>query len=140
MTSDEKIKAAYDRLIVECPGRSDDQLTVIRICTAAGVSRASFYRSVHADAIRRSLAGLQPAAGPTSERAGTQLAKPGRTAPAPCSQHSREIRQLNETVAAYANQIQLLALRVSQLEEDNLRLAARQQADGGNVSALPRRP
>ena len=38
----------------------------------------------------------------------------------------------------YANQIQILALRVGQLEDDNQRLTARLQHSGDNVTPLNR--
>jgi hypothetical protein len=54
------------------------------------------------------------------------------------SQHAAQIRDLRATVRAYANQIQILALRAGRLEDDHKRLTARLQHSGDNVTPLNR--
>jgi hypothetical protein len=54
-STDEKIKTAYDRLTHGRADITDGQLNITNICIEAGVSRASFYRSAHAPAIRHAL-------------------------------------------------------------------------------------
>ncbi|WP_042176894.1 hypothetical protein [Streptomyces sp. NBRC 110035] len=55
---------------------------------------------------------------------------------------SPEIRELKDTAAAYANQIQVLTLRSAELEAHDARLIERLRQLGENVAALPaqRRP
>ncbi|MHB8341538.1 MAG: hypothetical protein ACYDB7_10235, partial [Mycobacteriales bacterium] len=55
------------------------------------------------------------------------------------TRHAAEVAELRTTVATYANQIQLLALRVDQLEVDNRRMLHSLQVVGDNVTQLPAR-
>ena len=55
------------------------------------------------------------------------------------SQHATELRELRTTVKTYANQIQILALRVNQLEDDNQQLQRRLHKAGDNVTTLQAR-
>ncbi|MGJ5751544.1 hypothetical protein FB563_4113 [Streptomyces puniciscabiei] len=53
------------------------------------------------------------------------------------SEHAAEIRELKGTVATYADQIQVLALRNAELETQNARLLERLRQSGDNVAVLP---
>ncbi|MER5757441.1 hypothetical protein [Streptomyces sp. NPDC002088] len=53
------------------------------------------------------------------------------------SEHAAEIRELKDTVAAYANQMQVLTLRNAELETQNARLLERLRKLGENAVALP---
>ena len=53
-----------------------------------------------------------------------------------CSTTPGEIRDLKATVATYANQIQILALRNADLEADNQRLRARADRADADVIHL----
>ncbi|MDN3060089.1 hypothetical protein ACFV4E_15575 [Streptomyces hygroscopicus] len=53
------------------------------------------------------------------------------------SEHAAELRELKDTVATYANQIQVLTLRNAELEAENARLLERLRHSGENVTALP---
>ncbi|MDA8283933.1 MAG: hypothetical protein M0Z42_11735 [Actinomycetota bacterium] len=139
MSSDEKIKAAFDRLAAGLDDR-DRRPTVSDICAEAGVSRASFYRSAHAAAIRHALEGSGATGGPELEQLRVRVRQLTQADAALRSRHGGELRELRATAATYANQIQLLTLRVGQLEEDNRRLLARLESATGNVTALPVRP
>ena len=139
---DEKIKAASGQLLAGRPQITDGRLTVANLCAEAGVSRASFYRSPHAAAIRQALAGAGSGAPdatprPETEELREQLRQLAKTQTALRSQHAAEVRALRATVTTYANQIQLLALRVSQLQDHNQRLLRRLERAGDNVTALP---
>lgn len=138
MSIDEKIQAAYDTLTAGRPGISDGQLTISNICLEAGISRASFYRSPLAAAIRRDLADPGTAKRPEAEQLRAKISELTAADKQLRSTHATEIRDLRATVRTYANQIQILALRVSQLQDDNKRLTARLQHAGDNVTPLNR--
>jgi hypothetical protein len=136
MTStDEKIKTAHDRLILGRPDITDGQLTITNICLEAGVSRASFYRSAHAPEIRRALTNPDLPR-PETEQLRQQIRQLQQTEKTLRSQHAADIRELRSTVKTYANQIQILALRVEQLEDDNHRLQLHLNKAGNNVTSL----
>jgi hypothetical protein len=138
VTIDEKIQAAYDTLTAGHPVISDGQLTVSNICLEAGISRASFYRSPLAGKIRRDL--TDP--GSTTRPGAGQLRAKVRELTAADKQqrskHAAEIRDLRATMRTYANQIQILTLHLSQLQDDNQRLTARLQHAGDNITPLNR--
>jgi septal ring factor EnvC (AmiA/AmiB activator) len=139
MTStDEKIKTAYDRLTHGHAEITDGQLTITNICLEAGVSRASFYRSAHAGDIRRALTNPDVPR-PETEQLRQQVQQLKQSDKTLRSQHATEIRELRATVKTYANQIQVLALRVNQLEDDNQRLQHRLQETGDNITTLAAR-
>jgi hypothetical protein len=121
MSIDEKIQAAYDALTAGRPGISDGQLTISNICLEAGISRASFYRSPLAATIRRDLADPGTAKRPEADQLRAKVHELTAADKQLRSKHATEIRDLRATVRAYANQIQILALRVGQLEDDNKR-------------------
>lgn len=52
-------------------------------------------------------------------------------------EHACEVRELKDTLAAYANQIQVLTLRNVELEANNSRLLERLRRSGENVAVLP---
>jgi septal ring factor EnvC (AmiA/AmiB activator) len=140
MTStDDRIKTAYDRLTHGRAEITDGQLTVTNICLEAGVSRASFYRSAHAPDIRRALADPDDVPRPEPEQLREQVRQLNRAEKALRSQHASETRELRDTLKTYANQIQVLALHVNQLEDDNQLLQRRLQNAGDNITALPAR-
>lgn len=136
MTIDEKIQAAYHALTTGRPGISDGQLTISNICLEAGISRASFYRSPLAATIRRDLAEPGTAKRPETDQLRAKIRELTATDKQLRSEHAAQIRGLRATVRAYANQIQILALRVGQLEDDNQRLTARLQHAGDNITPL----
>jgi chromosome segregation ATPase len=136
MTSiDNKIKTAYNRLTQGRPQTTDGQLTISNICLEASISRASFYRSAHASEIRRALTDPdQPR--PETERLREQVQQLQQADKKLRSQHAAETRELRATITTYANRIQVLALRLDQLEDDNQRLQRRLSNAGDNVTTL----
>ena len=137
--TDDKVKTAYDRLTHGRAEITDGHLTVTNICLEAGVSRASFYRSAHAPDIRRALSDPDDVPRPEPEQLREQVRQLNRAEKALRSQHASETRELRDTLKTYANQIQVLALHVNQLEDDNQRLQRRLQNAGDNITALPAR-
>lgn len=138
MTIDEKIQAAYDTLTAGRPAVTDGQLTVSGICAEAGISRASFYRSPLATPIRADLADPASTRRPEAEQLRVKARELTAADKELRSKHATEIRDLRATVRTYANQIQLLTLRLSQLEDDNNQLTARLQHAGDNITPLNR--
>jgi outer membrane murein-binding lipoprotein Lpp len=136
MTADDKIQAAYDTLTAGRPGTTDGQLTVTNICAEAGISRASFYRSPLAARIRADLADPASTRRPEAEQLRARVRELTATDKQLRSKHAAEIRDLRATVRTYANQIQILTLRVSQLEDDSKQLARRLQQAGDNITPL----
>jgi len=140
MTTDEKIKAAYDTLTAGRAQTTSGQLTVTNICLEAGISRASFYRSPQAALIRQALADPHTGPRPETEKLRAQVHQLTKTDKALRSDHADEVRELRGTVKTYANQIQVLTLRITQLEEDNHRQHHRPEHADDNVVTLPARP
>jgi hypothetical protein len=138
MTTDDKIQAAYDTLTAGRPGTTDGQLTVTNICTEAGISRASFYRSPLAGRIRADLADPGSTRRPEAEQLRAKVRELTAADKELRSKHAAEIRDLRATVRTYANQIQILTLRTSQLEDDSKQLTARLQHAGDNITPLNR--
>jgi outer membrane murein-binding lipoprotein Lpp len=138
MTTDDKIQAAYDTLTAGRPGTTDGQLTVTNICAEAGISRASFYRSPLAGRIRADLAHPGSTRRPDTEQLRVKVRELTAADKQLRSKHAAEIRDLRATVRTYANQIQILTLRISQLEDDSNQLAGRLQHAGDNITPLNR--
>jgi FtsZ-binding cell division protein ZapB len=138
VTIEEKIQAAYDTLTAGRPAVTDGQLTVSGICAEAGISRASFYRSPLATRIRADLADPASTRRPEAEQLRVKVRELTAADKELRSKHAAEIRDLRATVRTYANQIQLLTLRISQLEDGNKQLTARLQQAGDNITPLNR--
>lgn len=138
MTTDQKIQEAYDTLTIGRPAVTDGQLTVSNICLEAGISRASFYRSPLAAAIRHELADPASTKRPDTEQLRAQIRELTAAEKQLRAKHAAEIRDLRATVRTYANQIQLLTLRISQIQDDNNQLATRLQQAGDNITPFRR--
>ena len=133
--TDNRIQQAFDRLILGRPEITDGAITVSNICAEAGVSRASYYRSPHAAAIKGLLATPQIQR-PEIEDLRTQVKRLKKTERQLRTEHSTEIRTLRDTIRTYANQIQVLTLRTAQLQDDNQRLQISLGRAGDNIIPL----
>lgn len=139
---DRKLIDAYDRLVNGRSATTDGSLTVANMCAEAGVSRASYYRSPVATTVKELLASGQ-ATRPEIDKLRTQVRDLKAADADNRRQHAEEIRDLKATVATYANQIQILALRNAELEADNQRLRThldRQHADVISLNTPPHSP
>lgn len=136
--TDRRLMAAFERLALGQPEITDGTTTVTNICSEAGVSRASYYRSPVADAVKE-IRNDPQARRPEMDELRDDVRKLCRTERKLRSEHAAEVRELRGTVATYANQIQILALANHQLREDNGRLQARLIATT-NVVPLPAAP
>ncbi|WP_024875967.1 hypothetical protein [Saccharomonospora piscinae] len=135
-----RLEQALTRLLAGQPTATDGELTVSNFCREADVGRDSFYRSppkfknavVAAQANREA---QQPELFGLREEITALKRKHKQTA----SDHAAIVRELEETIRVYANQIQILALRNSELE-DQARQLHRRLADADNdVIPLPDR-
>jgi chromosome segregation ATPase len=135
MNIEKKIQAALHRLTYGRPEITDGQLTITNLCTEAGISRASFYRSPLADQIKKLI--NDPASPrPELEDLRQQVKDLKNGDKALRSQHASQVRELRQQVKTYANQVQVLALHISQLQDDNHRLLRRLETVGDNVTPL----
>lgn len=137
MTSDtdSKIQHAFERLMLGRPEITDGTLTVSNVCTEACVSRASYYRSPQAALIKK-LLDTPKTQRPETEDLRAQVKQLAKTERQLRTEHAAQVRELRATIKTYANQIQMLTLRVAQLEDDNRRLQATLDVTNDNVTAL----
>jgi hypothetical protein len=134
--TDHRLRTAFERLMLGRPEITDGATSVTSICTEAGVSRASYYRSPVAAAVREILKDPQTRR-PELDELSDEVRRLSRTERQLRSDHAAEVRELRGTVATYANQIQVLTLANHQLTEDNRRLQGRLTATMPNVVSLP---
>lgn len=120
---DHRIIDAFDRLATGQPAVSDGALTISNLCAEAGISRASYYRSPAAAVIREVLASGQVTR-PEIDILRDQVRELKKAEKRLRRDHSAQVRELRDTVTAYANRIQVLELRNAELEEHNRRLLA----------------
>ncbi|MFF4756909.1 hypothetical protein ACWD5R_44810 [Streptomyces sp. NPDC002514] len=133
---DRSLMEAFERLMHGLPELTDGKITIVNLCTEAGVSRASYYRSPVAQAVKEILEAPQTRR-PEPEELRVEVSRLRKAERELRSEHAAETRELKDTLATYANQIQALTLRNSELEAQNARLLERLQHSGENVAVLP---
>ena len=135
---DRKLIDACERLVTDRSDTTDGSVTVTNLCAEAGVSRASYYRSPVAAVVKDLVASGQI---PRSEldMLRAQLRDLKAAAKDLRRRHADQIRELAATVATYANQIQILALRNAELDADNHRFRAQLGLSAANVIPLAER-
>ncbi|MFE9925743.1 hypothetical protein ACFYQA_30510 [Streptomyces sp. NPDC005774] len=114
---DRRIMRAFEQLMLGRPEITDGRTSAVNICAEAGVSRASYYRSPVSAAIKEVL-GAPQAKRPEADELRQEIAQLKKTMRELHSDKATEIRELRSTLAAYANQIQILTLRNAELESD----------------------
>lgn len=136
---DSKLIDAYDGLVSVRSATTDGSVTVPNLCAEAGVSRASYFRSPVAWAVKELVASGQA---PRSEidELRAQIRELKAAAADTRLKSAEEVRDLKATVTAYANQIQILALRNAELEADAQRLRAHIDVQSADVISLTTRP
>ncbi|MEU9472204.1 hypothetical protein AB0D78_37510 [Streptomyces avermitilis] len=134
--TDRAIMRAFEQLMGGRPEISDGSVTVVNIAAEAGISRASYYRSFVAAAIKEILAA------PATERPeidelkaeAAQLRKELRELR---RQKAEETKELRRTAATYANHIQVLTLRNAELEGETAALRGQiEKAHEGTVRLI----
>lgn len=133
---DRALMEAFERLMHGLPEVTDGSVTVVNVCTEAGVSRASYYRSPVAEAVKEILEAPQTRR-PEPEELRAEVSRLKKKERELRSEQAAEIRELKDTAATYANQIQALTLRNVELETQNARLIEQLQRAGENVTVLP---
>jgi hypothetical protein len=133
-----KIKAAFEQLMLDRAELTDGALTIANICAEAGVSRASYYRSPQAAEIKQIL-DAPATRRPEIDQLREEVKRLKHTELKLRSEHAAETRRLRDTLTTYANQIQVLALHVTHLENDNRLLREHLAGTGDNVTALDTR-
>ncbi|WP_329254678.1 hypothetical protein [Streptomyces canus] len=133
---DRALMVAFERLMHGLPEITDGKITVVNLCTEAGVSRASYYRSPVAQVVKEILEAPQTRR-PEPEELRAEVSRLKKAERELRSEHAAEARELKETVATYANQIQVLTLRNAELETQNAHLLERLRQPGDNIAVLP---
>jgi hypothetical protein len=135
--TDRSLMVAFERLMLGRPEITDGRLSVTNICAEAGVSRASYYRSPVAAAVKEIL--VRPeAARPELDELREQITRLKQLRRTLRSEHAAQTRELRGTIRTYANQIQVLASSHAELQEANRRLLDRlHQAETNRHTARP---
>ncbi|MDQ6945747.1 MAG: hypothetical protein M3256_05595 [Actinomycetota bacterium] len=133
--TDTKIQQAFERLMRAHPEITNGAISVSNICVEAGVSRASYYRSPRAATIKQLLDAPQTQC-PEIEDLRQHVKELKKTERDLRHEHAAQIRENRDTIKTYANQIQALALRASQLRDDNHRLQASLDSAASNITPL----
>lgn len=133
---DRALMEAFERLIHGLPELTDGKITTVNLCTEAGVSRASYYRSPVAQTVKEILEAPQTRR-PEPEELRAEVARLKKAERELRSDHAAEIRELKDTLATYANQIQALTLRNAELQARHSRFLERLRHSGENVAVLP---
>lgn len=130
---DHKIMRAFEQLMLGRPEITDGRTSAVNICAEAGVSRASYYRSPVA-AVIKGILGCPEARRPESDELRREITRLKQSERELRKEKADEIRELRATVAAYANQIQVLALRNAELKAETRGLQA--QLDRGRKDVV----
>lgn len=120
-----RLEAALTRLLAGQPTCTDGELTVSNLCREAGVGRDSYYRTdgiaERFEAVRANAQAHKPELLQLRE----EIAELKRERRKTRGDHAQTVRELEDTIRAYANQIQVLALRGAELDAENARLLGR---------------
>jgi len=131
---DRTVMGAFERLMQGRPEVTNGTITATNICLEAGVSRASYYRSPVAALVKDILAAQQTRR-PELDQLHEEIKLLRQAERTLRRDHAAAVRELKDTIATYANHIQLLTLTNAELREENQR--RRQQADKhSNVHVL----
>jgi hypothetical protein len=133
---DRSLMQAFERLMRGAPEITDGTVSVVNICTEAGVSRASYYRSPVAAAVKEILEAPETRR-PEPDELRAEVARLRKLERTLRAQHAGDLRELQDTLVVYANQIQVLALANAELEADNRRLRQELEAGAGRVVGMP---
>jgi FtsZ-binding cell division protein ZapB len=135
---DRRLVDAFERLMLDRPEITDGRITVANICTEAGVSRASYYRSPVAEAVKQVL-NTPTVQRPEVEELRAEVTRLKAAERALRQEKAAEIRELTDTVNTYANRIQVLALHNAELQDELQRLQRRLADYDDKIRSLPRR-
>ncbi|WP_327335684.1 hypothetical protein OG384_03110 [Streptomyces sp. NBC_01324] len=115
---DQAIVHAFERILAGQPEHTGGALTVRALCMEAGISRATYYRSPLAKVVAALL--REPdAPRPQTDTLTAEITRLKGAERALRSRHAAEREELRATIAAYAQHIQALTLRLTELEDAN---------------------
>lgn len=134
--ADQAVRYAFERIVSGSPEHTGGALTVSTLCTEAGISRATYYRSPLAKIIS-GLLRTPDAPRPQTDTLTADIARLKKADRTLRSHHAAEQREARSTIAAYANRIQALSLRNAELEAENAALREALHQGGGTVASLP---
>ncbi|WP_282685260.1 MULTISPECIES: hypothetical protein [unclassified Streptomyces] len=133
---DRAIMRAFEQLLDGRPEITDGSVHVVNIAAEAGVSRASYYRSPVAGAIKEILTAPSTRR-PEVDELKAEVIRLRKELRDLRREKASEVRDLNATATTYANQIQVLALRNAELEADAATLRGQiTDATSGTVRPL----
>ncbi|MFI2913892.1 hypothetical protein ACG2OD_37445 [Streptomyces sp. PDY-4] len=133
--ADQAVVHAFERILTGTPEHTSGALTVSSLCTEAGISRATYYRSPLAKIITGLLQAPEVPL-PLTDTLTTEVARLKKAERTLRSQHAAEQREARSTIAAYANHIQALSLRNAELVAENAALRKEVHRSGGAVVPL----
>ncbi|MFJ2264436.1 hypothetical protein ACIOKD_40205 [Streptomyces sp. NPDC087844] len=134
--TDQAIVHAFERILAGQPENTGGTLTVTTLCTEAGISRATYYRSPLAKIITVLL--REPdAPRPQTDTLTGEITRLKGAERALRSRHAAEREELRATIDAYAQHIQALTLRLTELEDANGVLRRQIQQPDSTVTRLP---
>ncbi|MFC4502509.1 MULTISPECIES: hypothetical protein [Streptomyces] len=93
---------AFERIVIGNPEHTSGALTVSTLCTEAGISRATYYRSRSAKIITGLLRTPDPPR-PQTDTVTADIARLKKAERTLRSPHAAEQREARETITAYAN-------------------------------------
>ncbi|MFE2506310.1 hypothetical protein [Streptomyces rubiginosohelvolus] len=132
LSTQNRLDQALTRLLAGQPTVTDGAINVSNLCREAGVGRDSFYRSPQEFKDRFTAAQTNHSDNqPEIVRLRDELGRLKRQHAEDRRKQAGAIRDLEETNQIYANQIQVLTLRVQELQEQNLQLTGRIEAAAG---------
>ncbi|MEU6814033.1 hypothetical protein [Streptomyces sp. NPDC046860] len=134
--ADQAVVHAFERIVAGTPEHTSGALTVSTLCTEAGISRATYYRSPLAKIIT-GLLRTPDAPRPRTDTLAADIVRLKKADRALRSQHAAEQREARATIAAYANHIQALTLRNAELEAENAALREVLHQTSDNVASFP---
>ncbi|MET8170231.1 hypothetical protein ABZT34_39385 [Streptomyces sp. NPDC005329] len=137
--TDQAVVHAFERIVTGTPEHTTGALTVTTLCTEAGISRATYYRSPLAKIIT-GLLRTPDSPRPQTDTLTADIARLKKADRTLRSQHAAEQREARATMATYANHIQALSLRNAELEAENAALRGRLQRFDGGLASFPVTP
>lgn len=118
-----RLDEAITRLLAGQPTCTDGELTVSNLCAEAGVGRDSYYRSPEIVEKFAAAKANAEARKPEVVALREEVAALRRQMRENAAAAAELRRELEDTIKSYANQIQILALRNTELTEQNRSLA-----------------
>lgn len=138
-STDEKLSQALTRLLTGQATRTNGELTVTNLCLEAGVGRDSFYRSPIKDHFAACRANAH-ANKPETARLREETRQHTTKLKAERAERARALRELEELLHSYANQIQALTLDNHRLAAENTRLLRQLDNPPTTVHTIHRGP